>query len=77
MSLDRKLMIRASQGDLNLWRRWADERGITMSDLVRFSVTAYVKGEVGIGFAPACVYRERHTPGHVCPACGGSARQAA
>ena len=77
MSLDKQIVIRASASDRAQWEKWATERGMTVAELVRTSVTAYVKGEVGISFAPACMYRERHRPGYTCPACGGSTRQAA
>lgn len=77
MSRDRQLVIRQDEREHLLWEHWAYERGLTVSDLVRAAVAAYTAGAVGVPFAAACHFSERHTPGRTCPGCGGSARQAA
>jgi len=74
---NKQLVIRATAQEMTLYERYATDRNLTVSDLVRFAVDAYCQGSVGITFAPACMLRERHTPGFTCPGCGGSTRQAA
>jgi hypothetical protein len=77
MTLNKEIRVRASAADHALYERYAKDRGLTVSDLVRAAVEAYCSGTVGVSFAPACIFRERHTPGFTCPGCGGSARAAA
>lgn len=77
MTLNKEIRVRASAQDHALYERYARDRNLTVSDLVRVAVEAYCSGTVGISFAPACAFRDRHTPGHACPGCGGSARAAA
>jgi hypothetical protein len=74
---DKQIVIRATAADRDQWERWASERGMTVSDLARVAVTAFVRGDAGIPFAPTCPSYSRHIPGRTCPACGGSARPAA
>jgi hypothetical protein len=77
MNMNKEIRVRASAQDHALYERYAADRGMTVSDLVRVSVEAFCSGTVGISFAPACAFRDRHTPGFTCPGCGGSARAAA
>jgi hypothetical protein len=74
---DRQLVIRQDEREHLLWEHWAYERGLTVSDLVRQAVVAYCNGQVGVPFAAACAFSDRHVPGRTCPGCGGSARAAA
>lgn len=68
------MVIRATEIERRHWERLAEERGLSVSDLVRYAVDAYCSGQVGIAFSAACAYRSRHTSGRICPGCGGSAR---
>jgi hypothetical protein len=77
MTLNKEIRVRASAQDHALYERYAKDRGITVSDLVRQAVEAYCSGTVGITFTPACMFADRHTPGYICPGCGGSCRAAA
>jgi hypothetical protein len=77
MTLNKEIRVRASAADHALYERYAADRNMTVSDLVRTAVEAYCSGSVGITFAPACIFAARHTPGFSCPGCGGSTRAAA
>lgn len=75
--LNKQLVVRMTAQDLALYEHRAKERGLSVSDLVRFSVEAFCAGEVGVAFVPSCGWSRNHRPGHICPGCGGSRRQAA
>lgn len=70
----RQLVIRQDTREHLQWELWAAERGLTVSDLVRKAVAAYVHGRIGVPFSHLCAFASRHSPGHTCPGCGGSAR---
>jgi hypothetical protein len=73
----RHLVIRQSEREHHQWERWAAERNLTVSDLVRHAVSHYVHEPPRIVFADGCINRGRHIAGVTCPGCGGNTRRSA